>query len=421
MAHFGGSFFDFIKTLCYNTVMQKLSFPHVEDYLEVIAGHRDAAGKLVSYGFLATGAPASKSIKVRLARYDMTIVGSIASQISSGVALTDRQGELVQKLLIKYQKQLASLGIDTADHITNPQYRMAIRQIDRSCRMYMQNGKIILKFAYNKAMVETIATHANSGAGGAKFDRELKEWQLDVTEYNLSWATEFAEQYGFSRDAECCRLMDLITECERTPYQIELTETDTGVEITNAESSLIDYINDSLGGISAENLLTLADNSSNLGFDLSHGVVHSLAQQHGTIIADLIKLKVSHAVRPDTHSDGTVLLANIVAYAELVNRWPIYIYEPDASNCLRDTVRTIFSESEILDTTNKKLTEKVDLEGKKCVYFNKLRRIWDHRIPCLISTHAMLHGAEKQHMLQYAEKVVYYTATTYDNSINKIL
>jgi hypothetical protein len=76
----------------------------------------------------------------------------------------------------------------------------------------------------------------------------------------------------------------------------------------------------------------------------------------------------------------------------------------------------MFAPEDFYDHTNKKSTNIVDFTAVKCVYFNKLKRTWDQRIPLLISTHAMLHGSEKQHMLQQAEKVIYYTASTYSEA-----
>jgi ribosome biogenesis protein Tsr3 len=80
----------------------------------------------------------------------------------------------------------------------------------------------------------------------------------------------------------------------------------------------------------------------------------------------------------------------------------------------------LFKPEEFLDTTDKKSATEVDMSGIKCVYFNKLKRSWQHPIPILVSTNAMLYGGEKQAMLQSAEKVVYYTATTYDKEATTI-
>ena len=64
--------------------------------------------------------------------------------------------------------------------------------------------------------------------------------------------------------------------------------------------------------------------------------------------------------------------------------------------------------------------EEVDIAGAKCIYFNKLKRSWPHPIPIFVSTNAMLYGAEKQAIIQLAGKVVYYTATVYNQEAKEI-
>jgi hypothetical protein len=134
----------------------------------------------------------------------------------------------------------------------------------------------------------------------------------------------------------------------------------------------------------------------------------------------LLTNKESHVLRTDPVSTGLDLLEEVVEYAKLTNRWPIFVYEPDASDKLRNSLTKLFDTSEVLDMTDKKPAVEVDLTGIKCVYFNKMKRTWRHRIPMLVSTNAMLYGGEKQAMLQLAEKVVYYTATTYNKEATTI-
>ena len=83
----------------------------VEDLLESIAG-------------------LSTSHKMTLQRNDMTIMYSIARQVFKGVALTDRQLEVVQEKLNTYKDQFIENNIDFHFAINN--LRMPLRQIDRS-------------------------------------------------------------------------------------------------------------------------------------------------------------------------------------------------------------------------------------------------------------------------------------------------
>jgi hypothetical protein len=65
--------------------MTKLSFPYIEDYIEIIGGLKDITGKRIP--FLGK----SPHPTVSLARYDVNIASSFANQTDSGTSLTDRQ------------------------------------------------------------------------------------------------------------------------------------------------------------------------------------------------------------------------------------------------------------------------------------------------------------------------------------------
>lgn len=395
--------------------MQKITFTYVEEYLEVIAGIREVGNKPNGKYVSTSNDPPL----IRLARYDVNIVNSISRQIGSNIALTDRQGELVHKLLLKYQRQLLSVGVALGSHIINPVYRMPIRQIDRSRALFVQDNLIVLKFSYDRTLVDLLVAYSKVSQGSCNFNKDTKNWSLVITEANISWATKFAELYDFTQTPAITQLMQLVTDCELIPYEIQLDNCNGTVSISNAASSLIDYINSNLGGISAENMLRLADYSSILGYTLSPAAIASLSLCCEPGLVDLVTNKNSHAPRLDMASSGANLLIKVAAYAELTNRWPIYVYEPDGSKCLLNTIKSMFTDDEILVTPDRKSTAAmssslVDISSKKCVYFTKLKRMWNHPIPCLVSTHAMLYGSEKQHMLHQAEKVIYYTASTYD-------
>ena len=79
-----------------------LTYPYVEDYLEYLAGYEVGMTALIM----------PNMTKISLARYDIQIVNSMANSTMFGTALTDRQAELAVKLILKYRRQFAKLGID---------------------------------------------------------------------------------------------------------------------------------------------------------------------------------------------------------------------------------------------------------------------------------------------------------------------
>lgn len=389
--------------------MTMKTLKYIEDYIETITG----------VGVIGSGRPMNQAIS--LARYDVKIMESMAFQTSNGTALTDRQAELAHKLVIKYRRQLAAQDYDVTDHVDTPKFRMTPRIVDRSRTLSIVDGQIVIKFAFDKDIVPAITAAAKTSQGAFTFIRDRRVWELDLTEYNLSWAMAFAEQYQFTCDAESKRLMQIILACEQQPYSIELgLDLERGVYIDNIEDTLAEYINNNLGGISVDTMLTLADHSSYLGYTVNDSILEYLRDKYNTTTTNLITNRLIHWPRGVVYANHEEFLHAMIDYAQLVNRWPIYIYEPDATNTLGLMARSRFSPEEFYDNSSKKSADQVDFSTMKCVYLNKLRRTWNQRIPLLISAHAMLHGSEKQNMLQYAEKVVYYTADTYSDGIVKI-
>lgn len=394
-----------------------ITFLHIEDYLEVLGGYREITANGRSPG--PTNIFGGGASPIALARYDVAIIRSMSESTVSGTSLTDKQSELAIKLVAKYKRQFASNGVDVSSSVQTPQFRKAVRVIDRTKSAFIRNGQIVLKFPYDKVLVPMVTTAAKESKGSFKFDREGKEWNLAITESNINWVASLA-QFDFAIDAEINKLMQLILDCERTDYKIELVAVDGRVDITNAEQSLCRYVDAHLGGLSVDNLIRLVDNGPLLGYTIHEDIKTALEQEFDSMILGLLLTRESHVMRQDPLSDGEELLVPMIKYAEITQRWPICVYEPDASNRLRDTARTLFGPEEFLDITNKKSFTEVDLTGVKCVYFNKLKRSWRHPIPILVSTNAMLYGGDKQAMLQSAEKVVYYTATTYDKEATTI-
>ena len=112
------------------------TFPTVEDYLEIIAGLRDTSGKLSNDWFFGGTPPIS------LARYDEDVVSNLSMTTANGKPLTQRQADLVCRLVIKYQRQLAKLGVDV-EPVNNPTWRVPLRPMDYSLRVISNDDTLV--------------------------------------------------------------------------------------------------------------------------------------------------------------------------------------------------------------------------------------------------------------------------------------
>lgn len=377
--------------------------PHVEDYIEIIAGYRKPDGKQ-NYSIFTVG-----ESPVSLARYDMKIVPSLAEQtLGQNKGYTDKQAKLAADLVLKYERQLFKLGIDVTP-VRTPEYRLPIREIDRSTRVWVENDTIKLRFPYDANLIDTVRTATKESKGQFRFNRDTRVHEAALTEWNLNWIHAFAQQHNFNIDTSIKDLMQLVLATEQTNYKIELEYTNTGLAINNAETSLVEYINNSLGGFDLSNILTLCDYAPVLGYsvhkDIETDVIRNFSTRFWSLCANR-QLKVG-AVASDN------LVKEIIDYAKLTNRFPIFVYEPDLSERLKTEFNKFFP-GDAMITTSANLASIPD--NVKVVYANKIPKMPVERIPLMVSGAGMLYGGDRQMWIQAAEKVVYFTKDVYNKN-----
>jgi len=342
--------------------MQSATFPYIEDYIEFIAGLRSANNRTLMF-FEKLEPPIS------LARYDVKIIESLATQTSElNRAYTDKQAELAVTLVKKYVRQLGSIGVIIPQSLTN--FKYGIRQIDRTKRLYIENDKLILKFPYDTKLLTVVRKYTKESHGGSEFDHDTKLWTLSLTEPMLNWTMTLATANQFDVADEVKELYNQLIEVEQSQYQIELIQRNDFLYIENGELSLTDYIETNLGGFAKENLLLLVDNAPVLGYTVSDELQAIIKQQY----PEFYKIFCSRQI---TLSKQTTSLKQLLMYAKLTHRIPVYVYDTGPSQTDTDEIRYL----------NK--TTSFDIEPK-----------------LLISNTAMMIGPKKQNWLAKAEKTI---------------
>lgn len=376
--------------------------PHVEDYIEIIAGYRDPNGKS-NYSIFNVGEPI-----VNLARYDMKVVPSLAEQTIGGKGYTDRQAQLATQLVLKYERQLFNKGIDVTP-VRTPAYRIPLRELDRTSRVWIEDGMIKLRFPYDLKLVDTVRDISKLSQGSFKFNRNKKYHEADLTEWNLNWIHAFSVQHNFEIDSTVHDMMALVTSVEKQPYSIRLEYRDDGLCIANAESSLVEYIEEKQGGFALENILTLIDLAPVLGYTVDQQIEQDIIANVGTRFWSLC---ANRQLKVDTVTNSN-LVPEVVNYARLTNRFPIYIYEPDLSGRLLTEFNKFFPGA-VMTLDNKVMDTNIT-DDVKIVYTTKIPRTpLAGRIPLMISSAGMLYGGDRQLWIQAAEKVVYFSKDVYN-------
>lgn len=369
-----------------------LTYPHVEDYLEYLAGYE--------VGITALIMPTVP--KISLARYDIQIVNSMANTTTFGTALTDRQAELAVKLILKYRRQFAKHGIDVSP-IEDPQYRIPPRKMDRTKSIWIVDGKIQVKFPYDNVLIKDLQTFRESSQGRAYYDRDDKIWYLALTEYNANWIVSWGDANGFEVDNDVREIFYQILECEQQPFEIKLVQQGDCYVITNAADSLVEYINDHAGGFGLDNLVKLVDHAGLCGYAIDDSINLSKLGQYNLALR---YIGGKHSVHLEP---SDVNLNMIFDYAEITNRYPICIYNPT----LFDIDLTRFEECDIVrfDRNGKTPTSEYDPYGVKVVYAQKIPATWDFPVPLLVTTFEMMFGGKRMSWTQRAEKIIYYSTS----------
>ena len=375
------------------------SHTHVEDYIEIIAGYREPNGKN-NHSIFSIGTPA-----INLARYDMKVVPSLAEQSINGQGYTDKQSLLAVQLIIKYERQLYKIGVDITPVKTNPEFRHAIRSIDRSMRTWVENDVIAMKYPFNTDMIETVRAESKISKGNIHWDHVKKYWVADLTEHNVNWVYTFAKSHNFEIDQTLEDLMTKVLEVEKVPHKIELVYANDQISITNAPDSLNEYVENNLGGFSTDNLLPLVDNAPILGYTVDKVIEETVIEAYGPRFYSLCA-NSDLKCNPLTSQN---LVEDIIRYARATNRFPIYVYEPDLSNRLHTAFNKYYT-GQITILNNK--AEIAD--DAKIVYTTKIPKTPIARIPLLVSSAGMLFGGDRQLWVQNAEKVIYFTTDVYN-------
>ena len=380
--------------------MQK--FTYVEDYLEIINGDRDPVTNKY-YGMFGKIEPI-----ISLARYDVRVINSMATSVRGGQGLTDKQAELACKLVLKYQRQLASLGVDVSP-VENPVYRMPLRDIDRRRLMWIEQDKIVLQFSFEPKVVDMVRDATKISCGSWRFhNEETKQWRIALTEPNLAATMFIARHHDFEIDSQLFDIEKKITQTE--PQHVQLDVVDTQLVIHNAPASLLEFVTKKAGDITINNLIKIIDLAGVCHFLVSQQVEDLFLKKfESTRLFNL--LKGNHVnYNPDANKE---VLDALFVYAQVTERLPVYVYEPDLSNRLRDKfVLGYFNEDEVLFAPRN--NEPIDTTDKKVVYFTKYRSHWPQDIPLLVTSAGMMHGAEKTLLLQRAEKVVFFATEVYN-------
>lgn len=344
--------------------MTTYKFNCVEQFIEFMSGSIDINGYGYSI-FDETEPPIS------LSRNDKRVIESLCHQtLNLSLSYTDRQAELAKKLIQKYRRQIENLGLTVPDVLDN--YRLGIRQIDRTKKAWIENDKIILKFPFDTKIIDLIRREQQISQGQITFKTDTKTWELSLTEYSVNFVMAGAEIHNFEVSDDLKNIFQEILRVEKSNYTIELVEDSDCITIRNAEKSLIDYLVQQGISLERSDCLSLIDYSQVLGYGVCHDLVNQTLKTESTLMKNLILNRRCKIDNDDSN------IQTVLEYARQFNRTPVYCYSKLIN----------FSESDDLIVLNNKTSLNV-------------------KPKLLITDSEFMIGSKRQAWLMNSEKVVF--------------
>ena len=163
--------------------MEKAYVPNftIEDCLELLTG----LNKLNGYKF-------------EIQKEDYNILTSVARQVFKGIALTDRQFDMLVRKFENYKEQFATNNIDIDNIISNKVLRTPFREVDRTQKVFIEGKQIIAQFPFNKKLIQQIQDLRTYATG--QVTNSKNRWQFDLTEKNIKVVGDVLTKFEFSEE-----------------------------------------------------------------------------------------------------------------------------------------------------------------------------------------------------------------------------
>lgn len=161
---------------------------------------------------LLTGLNKLNNYKFEVKKEDYNILTSVARQVFKGIALTDRQFDMLVRKFDNYKEQFSSNNIDIDHIIKNKVLRSPFREVDRSQKVFIDGKQIIAQFPFNKKLIQQIQDLRTYATGQVTNDKN--RWQFELTEKNIKVVGDVLTKFDFSE--EFVKLYEIISS-----YKIE--------------------------------------------------------------------------------------------------------------------------------------------------------------------------------------------------------
>jgi hypothetical protein len=281
---------------------------------------------------LASLKPLSFDFKIE--RNDATIMFSIARQISKGVALTDKQLDLVQQKLETYKHQFIEHNIDYDFAIKN--LRMPLREIDRSKYIKIVTVDnpnigndalwIKVRFPFSKKLIVAL-DKIHFQPGEYVHDKGSHEHYFLLTERNTMQLLEHFGNKQFEIDEALLDWNRKLQEMKQNKK--EYIPGIYNFKLKNLNDRAVKYMLSSLGEPNIDNLSLYKDRSASLGIEhIDPNKLDESINMLSTLSQRLVRRTTSHVFVNKTKYNFNNIAESLLE----LDRFPLLVMLPANSN-----------------------------------------------------------------------------------------
>ena len=185
------------------------------------------------------------SLEIPVWSGDRSVIQSLAAAHTQGRAYTQKQRDLVMRLVKKYQSALvAEFGKLATDAIDLTSFRFPVAEAKSSTKyIKIENKKILVSFPYSEKLVENIKKFkASTKVKLAEWDVDKKVWVFDLEESNVLWVANNLMTPEFTVDDNFLEIFEEISQVlenigDHVPI---LVNTEAGFKFANGHKTLPD-------------------------------------------------------------------------------------------------------------------------------------------------------------------------------------
>lgn len=245
---------------------------------------------------------------------DQAILMSISRQVNRGIALTDRQYELVKQKLVLYRDQFIANQMTELDQALET-LAMPLRSVDRTQTVTVENGEIVVQFPFNKKTIAQLDQVSSKYRQFYSHEKNSNRHRFKLYEPLISEIVNLFNQKSFHIDPELKAVgneIDLI-KLDEQKYVPHLS--DSGLK--NLPAAAIAAVESDIGVFSTQNDIKYWDRSIRYGYRKTAKLFkeHSAVTEH---IANRTESKIY--ISPFAHP-----IREIPAAIKTLDRFPLLV------------------------------------------------------------------------------------------------